>query len=66
MKSKEELKSIFNVINPINKELIFSCGTVVTTSVLALGAELCGYRKHSVYDGSWTEWGSTKGLPIEK
>lgn len=65
LKSEEALKSIFKNLNPNNKELIFSCGTGITASILALGAEICGIKNHSVYDGSWTEWGSTNGLPIE-
>lgn len=66
LKSEQELKSIFEEINPTKKEFIFSCGTGITASVLALGATIAGFKKHSVYDGSWTEWGSTKDLPIEK
>ena len=53
-------------INPKNKSFIFSCGTGITASVLALGAELIGMKNYAVYDGSWTEWGSTKDLPIER
>ncbi len=43
-----------------NKEapIIFTCGSGITACVLALGAELSGYKNMSVYDGSWTEWGS--------
>ena len=66
LKSKDDLKAIFSEINPKNKELIFSCGTGITASVLALSAEIAGIKKYAVYDGSWTEWGSTKNLPIEK
>lgn len=66
LKSEKELKSIFKTINPENKEFIFSCGTGITASVLALGAEIAGYKNCAVYDGSWTEWGSTNNLPIEK
>jgi thiosulfate/3-mercaptopyruvate sulfurtransferase len=66
MKSEEDLIRIFNKINPKNKDFIFSCGSGITASVLALGAEIAGKNNHSVYDGSWTEWGSTEGLPIEK
>jgi len=64
-KSKEALKLVFNTINPDNKTLIFSCGSGITASVLALAAEVSGNKSYAVYDGSWTEWGSTEGLPIE-
>ncbi len=66
LKSENDLKVIFEEINQENKELIFSCGTGITASVLALGAEIVGIKKYAVYDGSWTEWGSTVNLPIEK
>ena len=66
LKSEEDLKIFFNKINQKKKEFIFSCGTGITASVLALGAEVSGVRNYAVYDGSWTEWGSTVGLPIEK
>lgn len=65
-KSEMKLKEIFNQINPDKKDFIFSCGTGITASILALGAEISEIKNHAVYDGSWTEWGSTKGLPIEK
>lgn len=64
-KSEEALKVIFNEINPEKKSFIFSCGTGITASVLALGAEISGSKNYAVYDGSWTEWGSTENLPIE-
>ncbi|MDG1038981.1 MAG: sulfurtransferase [Polaribacter sp.] len=66
LKTEDDLKVIFSEINPENKELIFTCGTGITASVLALGAEILGIKKYSVYDGSWTEWASTESLPIEK
>lgn len=58
LKSEEDLKTIFNLIVKINDQLTFSCGSGVTACVLALGAEISGYKNISVYDGSWTEWGS--------
>jgi thiosulfate/3-mercaptopyruvate sulfurtransferase len=44
----------------VNKEepVIFTCGSGITACVLALGATMVGYQNTSVYDGSWTEWGS--------
>jgi thiosulfate/3-mercaptopyruvate sulfurtransferase len=57
MKSIDELKAIFDSKNTQNKPLIFSCGSGITASVLALGATVAGIKNHAVYDGSWTEWG---------
>lgn len=57
LKSKEELKIVFNALAEENKHLVFSCGSGITASVLALAATVAGY-KNSVYDGSWTEYGS--------
>lgn len=66
MKSRKELKSLFKGINASNNKMIFSCGSGITACVLALGATLVGFENLSVYDGSWTEWGSLTHLPIEK
>lgn len=66
LKSKDDLKAIFKNINPNDKAFVFTCGSGITASILALGAELTGFKNYAVYDGSWTEWGSTAGLPIKK
>ncbi len=58
LKSKEELNDIFSEVISKNDEVIFSCGSGITACILALGAEISGYQNISVYDGSWTEWGS--------
>jgi thiosulfate/3-mercaptopyruvate sulfurtransferase len=65
MKSSEKLKEIFKDVLQNKKEVIFSCGTGITASILALGAHLVEIENVAVYDGSWTEWGSTSELPIE-
>jgi len=60
LKSTSELKAIFGEISQKNDSLIFTCGSGVTACILALGAAIAGYDKLSVYDGSWTEYGSLK------
>ncbi|MEO8934063.1 MAG: sulfurtransferase [Xanthomarina sp.] len=57
-KSKTDIKQLFHSLCEGNKNITFSCGSGITACVLALGAELVGYKNLSVYDGSWTEWGS--------
>jgi thiosulfate/3-mercaptopyruvate sulfurtransferase len=56
MKSKEELKQVFENISK-DSQLIFSCGSGVTACIDALAATLIGYQHISIYDGSWSEWG---------
>lgn len=65
-KSKKELIKIFASINPNKKDMIFTCGSGITASILALIASELGYKNFAVYDGSWTEWATTKNLPITK
>ena len=66
MLKPKELKEKLRSKIPENKNLVFSCGSGITACVLALAAELSGYQNLSVYDGSWTEWGSIPELPVEK
>jgi thiosulfate/3-mercaptopyruvate sulfurtransferase len=58
LKPVDDLASIFNNFNGAEKNLVFSCGSGITACVLALGADIAGFKKLSVYDGSWTEYGS--------
>lgn len=63
LKSEEALKELFTDYKT-KKEIIFTCGSGITASILALSAAIAGIKNTAVYDGSWTEWGSTKNLPI--
>ncbi len=66
--SADELKALYEGegITP-DKEIVAYCriGERSALTWLVLH-ELLGYDKVRNYDGSWTEWGSLVGVPIEK
>lgn len=57
LKPKVDLEKAFYMLADKNDDIIFSCGSGLTACVLALAADISGYKNLSVYDGSWTEWG---------
>ncbi|MFW8633371.1 sulfurtransferase [Vibrio natriegens] len=66
IKPVSELEQVFSDLTiQDDQRLIFSCGSGVTACILLLAAHQLGLRTVSVYDGSWTEWGSSLHLPIE-
>ncbi|MEZ5673829.1 thiosulfate/3-mercaptopyruvate sulfurtransferase [Thalassovita litoralis] len=65
MKSPEECRAIFEAAGvDMAKPVIASCGSGVTAAVLCLALERTGKTDHSIYDGSWSEWGAFPTLPV--
>ncbi|SNR53829.1 3-mercaptopyruvate sulfurtransferase [Paracoccus sediminis] len=65
MRAPDALRTEFEAAGvDLKKPVITSCGSGVTAAVLALALERIGHRNHSLYDGSWAEWGSFPDLPI--
>ena len=58
LKSKKDLAKAYYMVADKSDDIIFSCGSGITACILALGADISGYKNISVYDGSWTEWGT--------
>ena len=50
----------------LSQPVITSCGSGVTAAILSLALERLGHGRHSLYDGSWAEWGMYPDLGIEK
>lgn len=65
MKDEAALRATFEAAGvDLAKPAITTCGSGVTAAVLSLALELIGKRDHSLYDGSWTEWGQFPTLPV--
>ncbi len=65
MKAPDELRSVFEAAGvDLAKPAITTCGSGVTAAILSLALERIGKRDHSLYDGSWAEWGMYGDLKV--
>ncbi|KAH8550211.1 Rhodanese-like domain-containing protein [Umbelopsis sp. PMI_123] len=65
--SDEVLKAKWSgKISDLKQEIVASCGSGITASVLYFTLERIGAQNISVYDGSWTEYAGRKESIIEK
>ena len=65
MKPVAELRGVFEAAGvDLSKPAITTCGSGVTAAVLSLALERIGKTDHSLYDGSWAEWGAFATLPV--
>lgn len=66
LKSPDEIANIFAQAGiDVKKPVITSCGSGVTAAILTLGLTLIGAKEHTLYDGSWSEWGAAADTPVE-
>jgi len=65
LKSETDLRATFDAAGvDLSKPAITSCGSGITAAVLALALTQIGKHDHSLYDGSWTEWGQFPTLNV--
>ncbi len=65
MKAPAALKAAFEAAGvDLQKPVITTCGSGVTAAILSLALERIGKTDHSLYDGSWSEWGQFSTLPV--
>ncbi|THD85322.1 3-mercaptopyruvate sulfurtransferase [Aliigemmobacter aestuarii] len=67
MKDPAALRAVFEAAGvDLAKPTITTCGSGVTAAIISLALERIGHRNHSLYDGSWSEWGMYDDLKVEK
>lgn len=65
MKPTNEIAAIFAIAGvDVAKPIITSCGSGVTAAILTLALTQLGIKSHSLYDGSWTDWGSAADTDV--
>ncbi|OYX44868.1 MAG: 3-mercaptopyruvate sulfurtransferase [Rhodobacterales bacterium 32-67-9] len=67
MKAPDGLRAAFASAGvDLTKPAITTCGSGVTAAILNLALERIGKLDHSLYDGSWAEWGMYNDLKVAK
>lgn len=65
LKNLASLRRIFNEAGiDLSKPVVTSCGSGVTAAVITLALASLGHEDNSLYDGSWSEWGSRPDTPV--
>ena len=47
----------------LQRPIVATCGSGITSGIIALGLHLLGHKTAAVYDGSWAEWGLAEDTP---
>ncbi|MCP8895460.1 3-mercaptopyruvate sulfurtransferase [Shinella daejeonensis] len=48
----------------LSRPVVTSCGSGVTAAIITLALQSLGHEDHSLYDGSWAEWGGRPDTPV--
>ncbi|MDE0944659.1 MAG: 3-mercaptopyruvate sulfurtransferase [Alphaproteobacteria bacterium] len=67
LRSTDQLRALFTDAGvDLDRPIVTSCGSGVSAAVLLLGLRTLGHEDNTLYDGSWSEWGSRQDTAIVK
>lgn len=65
LKSLEGLRETITASGiDLDKPVVTSCGSGITAAIITLALQSLGHRDNTLYDGSWSEWGSRADTPV--
>ena len=65
LRESDDLEAVFKDVGAdLTMPVITSCGSGITAAILTLALDSTGHKAHTLYDGSWTEWGSRDDTTI--
>jgi thiosulfate/3-mercaptopyruvate sulfurtransferase len=64
-KSLSDLKQTIETAGiDLSKPVVTSCGSGVTAAIITLALQSLGHTANTLYDGSWSEWGSRQDTAV--
>ncbi|ASY56433.1 3-mercaptopyruvate sulfurtransferase [Sinorhizobium sp. CCBAU 05631] len=65
LKDLDELRQSFAEAGiDLTKPVVTTCGSGVTAAIITLALQSLGHTDNTLYDGSWSEWGSRPDTPV--
>ncbi len=65
LKTLAELKTLITEAGiDLDRPIVTSCGSGVTAATITLALHSLGHTDNTLYDGSWSEWGSRSDTPV--
>jgi len=65
LRPADQLRTLFTEAGVnLDRPAVTSCGSGVSATVLLLGLDALGHKDNTLYDGSWSEWGSRQDTPV--